>query len=579
MVSWADPDGHAVLARLGSATLAPDPPVHESPDIVALLEGEFRLTEDGEAAERMVHSPVQVARLYERHGERFAEAMAGWFTSVVFDRNASRLVISNDRFGTRPLYYHHDGERLIFASNTRMITALGRLQPQHDRVALAEFLRYQQLLDDRSLFEEIKLLPPGSRLIFALDSNELRLESYWKLWDVPLDQPISWQEAVEHGTFLTRRAVRRSFSGQHRFGVYLSGGLDSRLIVGALGPEARGLPVLNYGVTWGSDVIFARQVARVAHLDYHHVAPEHPGWTRDFVRFYTRVSFSPHHYFNGANVAVAPFAAELFDVNLSGVVGDCILGDPAESYEIMHTAHDRDSALCGVDGYFTRGHMNPGTIDSENAHQLLTPEWAATLDEVALGSMAQVMDCFDAPWDRRADLVYMHTRARRGLFNLLHCERSSVENRPVFYDYDLVDFMFSLPFPYRINRRLHTAILNRVTPRLAWVRTAGENVPPLQNKTVVKLFHWWNRLQGMAHRSCRWIPDVPSKEISQWPYYTRTDSAGWIEELLLNPSAHITSFVRQDGIRALLKQQQAGDETASWILAELATLELFLELG
>jgi asparagine synthase (glutamine-hydrolysing) len=489
------------------------------------------------------------------------------------------VVIGNDRFGLRPLYYHHDGQRLLFAPNTRIIKALGNLQPRVDSTALAEFLRYQQILDSRSLFEGIQLLPPGSRLVFDLQTGALDVQPYWRFQDIELERRMTWQEAVEHGAHLVRQAVRRAFSGQHRFGVYLSGGLDSRMILGALGKDAAGMPVLNYGVTWGSDVIFARQVARAARARYHHVVPEHPGWTKDFVPFFAKSSFTPHHYFNGANVAVAPFAADLFDVNLSGIVGDCVLGDPPESHEIMRHAHDRHSALQGVDRYFTKEHMNPGTIDHDVAASLLEPELAATLDERALASMAAIVDAYDAAWDRRADLVYMHTRARRGLQNLLHCERSCIENRPVFYDDDLVSFMFSLPFAYRIDHRLHVAVLNRVTPWLSWLPTSGHNVPPLQNRAVVKLFHWWNTLQLRAHRRFPWIPDVPSKEISQWPHHTQTDSAVWIKALLLEPSARVAPYVQTQGIRSLLARQAGGDDVASWILAEFVSLELFLDLG
>lgn len=561
-----------LLGRLGSQILEATPAVFENAKYVCLLEGEYSIAAQHS---EFLRSTDGLAELYRERGEKLPQLLEGSFLITIYDRERQKLLLCNDRFGHRPVYFHHDKNGFLFAPTTRFGTLLGDLEPKTDLDAIAQILRYQQILDQRSLFQEFTLLPPASTLVFDLPSNSLEIQQYWSVNDIPLEQNIGWNEAVEHGTALFRRAVRRCFSSTRRIGVFLSGGLDSRMILGALGKDARGLPVVNYGIQSGSDVVYARQVAHAVGASYHHIQPEYPGWTQPFVRGFDRFSYTPLHYFNGGQNTIGKQASEYMDINLSGVPGDGILGTLPES-SAMASVQSREWMLEEIDRYWTHGHFHPGAINLDEGETLLDPLFCRELGDRARAALATILDGLDCPYSRRHDFLYLLTRTRRCQGNLLYVERSVMENRVPFYDYELVTFFFSLPYRLRLNRQLQVAILNRISRRLSWIRASGDCIPPIRNRKILKLYYWSNRLQGIASRRISWIPKIPNKEINAWPYHTRMDSKDWIEELLLSGDAVSTSFYKADAIRSLLLRQQQDSARASWILAQLVTLELAL---
>lgn len=575
-VHWSDPSGRILLGRLGTAILEAQPAVHVDEAAVCLLEGEYLSA--GETSGGWSRSTKELASLYARHGANVPGAIEGSFLVAVLDRERECLWIFNDRFGHRPLYYYHDGTRLVFAPSTKLLRHLARITPTLDIDATAQIFRYQQILDNRSLFNEFSLLAPASLLRFDLHDGALQLNEYWNLNEISLEAGISWREAVEHGSDLVGRSIRRCFDATSRVGVFLSGGLDSRIILAALGDAAAGVPVANYGVDWSQDVVYARQVARAARASYHHIQPEHPGWTRAFIEEFFKYSYTPLHYYNGGQNTIGHQAAEIMDINLSGVPGDAILGELPESAAMAHV-DERLWMLDELDHYWTAGHFHPGTVGIDHGERLFVPEFQAELADRARDALARVVDEYHCPFGRHHDFLYLRTRARRCQGNLLHVERSVMENRVPFYDYALVDFFYSVPYSFRVGRRLHIAVLNRLSRRLSWIPTAGECVPPLLDERVLKLFHWRNRLRGMAHRWLSVVQDVPTKEINAWPYHTRTDTAPWIAEVLFGNQAKSGHFLHRPYVESLLVRQKQGDDRASWVLAQLLSFEFSLRCG
>lgn len=575
---WRSPDGRVLLGRLGTTILAPEPPLHAEAECVVALEGEFAPRAPGAEASGFERSTTVLAALHSESGDELPERIEGSFAAAVYDRTRDRLLVCNDRFGQRPLYFHHDGRRLVFAPTTRLATLLGDLRPHLDLDALAQFFRYQQILDDRALYQNLALLPPASRLVFDLRSGELRLDRYWDVGRIPLEQPIAWRDAVEQGAFLVRRAVLRRFEPKKRIGLFLSGGIDSRLLLGALGEHAAGIPAVNYGDPAGGDVVHARRVAARAGARFHHFDPTYPGWTREFLEFFFANSYTPLHYFNGGNNTIARQAKSVIDINLSGVMGDAVIGDLHDSHALLRVTN-RLGMLDALDDFWGRGHFHPGAIDLDQAQSLFEPGFARELGDRAREALTALADRIDCAYNRRHDFLYLHTRARRCLGNLLHCERSVLENRSPFYDYGLVDYFYSVPYEYRIDRRLQIGVLHATTPRLARLPMAVSNAPPTLDPSLLRLHRWRNRAQSALHRILPVLPPLPTAELSAWPQHTRTDCATWLPEVLLGPEAVCAWMYRGDYVLSLVERTVHGDERAAWVVAGLLSLELAARHG
>ena len=113
---------------------------------------------------RTPHSDTEVlVHLYEEHGPRFAERLRGMFAVAVWDGERRRLVLARDRFGIKPLYYRDVAGEFAFASELKALRRLPGLSRELDLDALEAFLAFNAIHGPRTIFREVRKLPPGPR--------------------------------------------------------------------------------------------------------------------------------------------------------------------------------------------------------------------------------------------------------------------------------------------------------------------------------------------------------------------------------------------------------------------------------
>src|SRR3954462_15842145 len=115
---------------------------------------------------RTPHSDTEVlVHLYEQHGPRFAERLRGMFAVAVWDGRARRLVLARDRFGIKPLYYRDAPGELAFGSELKALRAPPGLSRELDLDALEAFLAFNAIDGPRTIFREVRNVPPGHVLV------------------------------------------------------------------------------------------------------------------------------------------------------------------------------------------------------------------------------------------------------------------------------------------------------------------------------------------------------------------------------------------------------------------------------
>lgn len=234
--SYTDEERSLGLGRIGIGIFNKGPqPVWNSAHTVALvMAGELYNTNASDRG-RSLKSDEQVALdLYETVGERFVEQLNGAFVIAIWDEPRRRLLMANDRFGLYPLFYTCREGRLVFAPEMKGCLCDESFPRKLDLTALAQYMRFQHLLGERTFFEDLRLLPLASVLTFDLSSAEGSVKAYWTFDDIPYRPEVTFDEAVEEAGRLLRLAVRRLSGDSYRPGVYLSGGLDSRTILGMI---------------------------------------------------------------------------------------------------------------------------------------------------------------------------------------------------------------------------------------------------------------------------------------------------------------------------------------------------------
>ena len=174
---------------------------------------------------------VILAAFLER-GIRCVEDFNGQFAFAVFDPRDGTTWFARDRYGKRPLYYAPLASGgLAFASEAKALFAGGVVTPRLDSKALVEVLHLWAPTDERSMFEGVRALPPGSVARLA-GGGALEVERYWQFDcdDERVDPSMTEARALDELEGLLEDAIRLRLRADVPVAAYLSGGLDSSLL-------------------------------------------------------------------------------------------------------------------------------------------------------------------------------------------------------------------------------------------------------------------------------------------------------------------------------------------------------------
>jgi len=175
------------------------------------------------------HSDVEtVVHGYEQWGDDVATHLHGMFAFAVWDEDRQRLLLGRDRLGKKPLVYAAADGRITFASEFAAVLADRRVSREVDPTAIHDFLTYQYVPAPASGFKAVRKLPPGHVLVF--ENGAISIIRYWR----PECRPrleITMADAVVEAESRLKAAVKRRLMSEVPLGAFLSGGVDSSLIV------------------------------------------------------------------------------------------------------------------------------------------------------------------------------------------------------------------------------------------------------------------------------------------------------------------------------------------------------------
>jgi asparagine synthase (glutamine-hydrolysing) len=245
---WSDPEarvafGHRRLSILDLSPAGHQPMFSPSGRYVIVYNGEIYNCEELRCelrARRDVHfcgysdTEVMLAAFEHWGVEPALERMNGMFAFALWDREERSLLLARDRYGEKPLYYGFAGETFLFASELKALRAHPVFRPEVDRDALACYLRFNCIPAPYSVYKGIRKLLPASVLYYR--DGKVTTKTYWTLRssvERALADPFkgSSEEAEQELDGLLRDAVRLRMHADVPLGAFLSGGIDSSIIV------------------------------------------------------------------------------------------------------------------------------------------------------------------------------------------------------------------------------------------------------------------------------------------------------------------------------------------------------------
>jgi asparagine synthase (glutamine-hydrolysing) len=500
-----------------------------------------------------------ILALYQRHGTSLAEHLPGMFAFALWDERRRRLFCARDRFGEKPFYYALTPEGdFVFASELKGLLAAGLIEPRLSSESIAHYLRHLYVHPHRTIYENVRVLPPGHCLTF--ENGRASTHGYWE-FPRP-GQPMSLDEAGEQFRSLLVCAVQRQLIADVPVGAFLSGGLDSTSVVDAA--RKTGADITTYSFDFGgknSEIKYARAAAK--HYGTRHV---------ELVAPMPRI----------ADISLR--MAEVYDEPLgdsSNIPTYLISQEARRHVKVVLTGDGADELLGGYDWYKPLAWMSAGRSFARLRHLLARVASRAALsvghrgyvrlERKALGlgyarrypgvlaahlDQMQVMSVAEARLLRLPDLGFVEglgastsagvdAAMRQDLADympgdiLVKIDRASMahglELRAPFLDVDLASFCISLPANLKV-----TATADKIVLRHAMQQDWPDSI---RSRTK----------QGFGAPMGEWLAHSDMRELSR--------------EYLEASNSKLFDVVDRDGVRQLLAK---GAAIQRWALLALS---------
>jgi len=279
------------------------------------------------------HSDTEtIVHLYEEFGTEAPTRLRGMFAFAIWDAGRGRILLARDRFGKKPLYYAIRPEGLYFGSELACLRQAGvPLDP--DPEALRLYFQFNYIPDPYSAYKAIRKLPAGSWLTY--DRNgAVSTGRYWRVpvpGGTPLGpagEPISEAETAARIRDKFDESVRIRMIADVPLGAFLSGGIDSSLVVASMARQSPE-PIRTFSIGFEesafNELPFARLVAEKYHTDHHEIVVR-----PDSVSLVQKVVDHFGEPFGDSSAIptyiVSEFASRFVKVALSGDGGDELFG-------------------------------------------------------------------------------------------------------------------------------------------------------------------------------------------------------------------------------------------------------------
>jgi len=197
------------------------------------------------------HSDTEVLlRLYMLEGPSCLQKVNGFFALAIHDKEKNTVFIARDRMGIKPLFYYFDADKLIFGSELKALMAAG-IPKVPDRVSILNYLQLNYIPGPYTIFENVVKMKPGHYLLLNLNSPvcEVNETAYYTIPFPPSGDTFSgsYESAQNQLRNLLDKAVERRLIADVPLGAFLSGGIDSSVIVALASKHTKQLNTFSIG--------------------------------------------------------------------------------------------------------------------------------------------------------------------------------------------------------------------------------------------------------------------------------------------------------------------------------------------
>lgn len=478
-----------------------------------------------------------ILHLYEERGADAFKSLNGMFALALYDAERGQLFLVRDHLGVKPLYYTEAKGKIIFGSEIKAILASGAYQPDIDWQSAHDFFSFLYVPAPQTMFRGVFQLPPAHWLEYDLRNRRIaRIEKYWDVaeWGSKDEGGDEAELAVELRSLMAG-AVRKQMISDVPLGAFLSGGIDSNVIVGLMA-QAASKPVKTFTVLFNdADLKYyderdeARRIAQKFSTEHHELPIDlsRPEEMLDLVEYFDQPFGNTTFYLT---YLLSRYTRQSVTVALSGAGGDELFGGypryrAVRAMKLLRYVPPAAArlALAAVsqlqdnfaDRRLHRVRALLAGLDSDPARQYL--KWVYYLDEekkarllngranASLAShrvLQSHLDHIPKSWDDGNRFSYLDVETFLPDNLLEYSDKMSMawalELRVPYLDPRLVELAFHIPFEFKLNGGGSKMIMRRafadlIPPENLRAPKKGFNVP-LGNWMRTKLDRYFDEL-------------------------------------------------------------------------------------
>jgi len=421
-----------------------------------------------------------VLKQYIEKGDLCASGLNGIFHFVIYDNRSGRIKLFSDKFGLQPLYYSVFEDGIIFGGEIKALLKDNRVNKTPDYNSIADFMHYGQVLGQKTLFQDIKVLAPGSLLTYDINDFSVSLKNYFYLEKLFVEKgSYNLNTSVKDVAALLAESIKTRSSNTDILGLSLSGGLDTRGILAGLEEKSRGIRTYTLGIPGCADQKLAEKMARVAKTDHEFVelGTEYLANFENLALNMIRLSDGMYHPHESTEMlALEYFKKAKFKILLRGHGGE--IAKAALAYPVMvtppvyafSTKQDIMSYILNITNLVMRD-IDPAKLFASQFRDVMIEAPAKSLEN-SCGRVSERL----APADV-CIYYYINEAIRRKTTASLDIFRSQVEIRMPYIDEAFINKLLQLPVKYRNEGEVHFKLIKACMPELIKIANSNTGAP------------------------------------------------------------------------------------------------------
>ncbi len=493
--------------------------------------------------------------------EKALSKMYGSFLAIRINKQRKQLHLITDHFGGYPCYIARYKNATLFATQLKSILSV-LPSVSLDKNSIAMMLSIGEVVGNRTLVNEVTTLPAAS--ITCIEADKETTQSIY--WYYLHEQNFSANRENlidEVGVALTKSVERQTQSYSHAC-IPLSGGLDSRFLLGLANQQGLGIDAYTWGTPDCRDLRYAKQVTEITNI---------PHQTYTFDSNYLKLLANEGLWLTEGhapvtNFHVLPYINEVNkngqNVLLDGFAGDVTLGGNFISRQWLNNSNFDDASQ----------HLWQWRHDGFAPFSLKTS--LGEFHQLSKSEFSSMNQKYDGETSMDKSMAFLlDNRIRRITACGTEIFRSKVIVKQPFMDIDVINAVRQIPHKWRIRHRFYVDVMNKFTPDVAsapWQRTAlPVSFPYWLSYCSLAVQRGVSKIEPLSHL-------LAGKDPSQFDVWFRESLKSYTEEILFSDKTIDRKVLPMDALKEAWALHQEGKINASSFIGSALTIELFARL-